>query len=60
MELTLEELKNIFIFLRRTDLKGDESIAHANLVIKFDEAITKANNPETPEKVTPSKPALKK
>ena len=35
VELTLNEIKNALIFLERVDLKGAESLAHAELTIKL-------------------------
>jgi len=43
MDLTPEEIKNIFIFLQRAELKGSESITHANLLVKFDKEIREAD-----------------
>lgn len=54
-----QDLQNMQVFLTRVDLKGSESMAHAELMIKIANGIQQMKNPETPPETPPSTPAGK-
>lgn len=57
----VQDLKNLQVFLARVDLKGTESMAHAELLIKVANSIQALENPvptappEEPPKTPPGK-----
>ena len=55
----VQDLRNMQVFLNRTDLKGQESMAMAEIQIKISNGIQQMENPETPPETPPSTPAGK-
>ena len=43
--LTATDLQNTIVFLKRTNLTGEESMAHAELLIKFSQMLQEAQPP---------------
>ena len=43
--LTATDLQNTIVFLKRTNLTGEESMAHAELLIKFSQMLQEAQQP---------------
>lgn len=43
MELTLQELQQLAFFLSKCTLTGDQSLAHAQLLIKIQQALQAAS-----------------
>ena len=44
-----QDLQNLQVFLSRVDLKGNESMAHAELMIKTANMAQELGNPPAPE-----------
>ena len=44
MTLSIQEMQQLLQFLIRTQLSGNESIAHANLVVKLQTAISEVTD----------------
>ena len=60
--LNEENLKNLQIFLNRVDIKGNESIPHADILIKIGRMLVNVRQPPAPGEVPieePTKPPLK-
>jgi hypothetical protein len=51
--LTASDLQNAIVFLRRTTLKGEESMVHAELMIKLGQMLQETQNPAEPPPADP-------
>jgi hypothetical protein len=49
-----QDLQNMQVFLTRVDLKGSESMAHAELMIKIANGIQTLTNPPAPPTEVPA------
>jgi len=51
-----QELKNLQIFLNRVDIKGHESLAHAEVMMKIGQMLAMINKPTPPKDPPPKDP----
>jgi len=51
--LTAQDLQNTVVFLKRTNLTGEESMTHAELLIKFSQMLQEAQQPPPPPAADP-------
>lgn len=56
--LNEENLKNLQIFMTRVDLKGNESIPHADCLIKIGQMLARLQNPPPPKEDPPKDPPI--
>lgn len=54
--LNEENLKNLQIFLNRVDIKGNESIPHAEILIKIGQMLVDVRQPPAPGEVPIEEP----
>lgn len=55
MQLTIAECQNALIFLERVDLKGKESLPHAELTMKIQAIGAELSQPPAPPAAVPDK-----
>lgn len=53
MQLTPQDIQNALIFLNRVELKGNESMAHAELMMKLQSFGQEMQKPPAPAPETP-------